>query len=118
LLAFSFSYSSLISFAVLEKRFRWTIYTAYLSVAMLVGVLLYTIWIDNNPNEELIVRVIGALSVLLAALTVTVPIFHKLSHVGDGLADLEREIADLRTRLDLLEKKRETMQNSTDSITD
>jgi hypothetical protein len=117
LLAIALSYSSLISFAVLEKKFRWTIYAAYLTVAMLAGVVLYTIWINNNPNEELIVRVIGSLSILLAALTVTIPIFHKLSRIGDGLEHIDREIVDLRTRLDLLEKKREKLQNTVRSKT-
>lgn len=104
--AFALSYSSLLAFAELEKKFQWAQYASYLAVAMLVGILLYTIWYDNQPNEEFLARVIGADSVIIAALTVIVPIFHKLSGPTDELEKIDGEIDALRSRLDDLEARK------------
>jgi len=106
LLAVVFSYSSLIAFASLERKFQWARYAAYLLAASLVGVLLYIIWFENQPNEEFVSRVIGSLSVSIAALTVIVPIFHKLSGPADKLEDVNKEISVLKERLSELEKKK------------
>ncbi|NNE65403.1 MAG: DUF5320 domain-containing protein [Pyrinomonadaceae bacterium] len=110
LLATAFSYSSLINFADLEKKFVWAQYAAYLAAAFLVGVLLYVIWINNEPNEEVMARIIGSNSVLLAALTVIVPIFHKLSGPPDEKAALENEIESTRERLNELEERLESFE--------
>ncbi|MDH3494550.1 MAG: hypothetical protein OEM82_13425 [Acidobacteriota bacterium] len=115
LLAIAFSYASLIAFAELAKMFQWAQYAAYLFAASLVGTLLYVIWIENNPNEELLARVIGALSVSIAALTVLIPIFHKLSGSHDQLEKLDKEIGSLKERLGELEEKRSALIKEEDS---
>ena len=109
--AFAFSYSSLLAFAALEKRFAWAQYAAYLAVALLVGILLYTIWYDNQPNEEFLARVIGADSVVIGALTVMIPILHKLSGSTDELEQVEHEIESLKTKLAALERKKSSLVN-------
>ena len=48
----------------------------------------------------------GVLSIVIAALTIVTPVFHKLSQKETGLAEIDSEIEKLRTRIAELEQKR------------
>ena len=47
----------------------------------------------------------GVLSIVIGALTVVTPVFHKLSS-GDSVSEIDAEIAQLRERIGQLEVKR------------
>ena len=108
LLASAVSFACLLGLASLDKRFRWAQYTAYLTAAVLVGSLLYIIWLENNPSD-LIMRVNGALSILIGAFTVIVPIFHRLSEGDDPLTRIKAEIESLQNRLVELEARKKEL---------
>ena len=110
LLAFGLSYASLVSFARLDSKFEWARLLSLVTVTTLIGFLLYIIWIDNNPNEDFTARTIGSLSILLAALTVTVPILHILSKGSRDLEQIDVEILKTETRLKELRAERSELE--------
>ena len=105
LLASAISYCCLLGLASLDRRFRWSQLVSYLTAAGLTGLLLHTIWINDNPGE-FTGRMIAALSIVIGAFTVIVPIFHRLSSGDDPLARVENEIESLKKRLVELEERR------------
>jgi hypothetical protein len=114
LLAVACSHLSLISLARLDKNFLWSRSAAYISVGILTAVLFVLIWADPERVSELVSRGIGVLSIIVAALTIITPVFHKLS-LGRTNEDIDEEIARLKARIEELEKQkaevRETPQN-------
>jgi len=107
LLAITFSHLSLIALASLDRRFKWAIVSVYISVGGLVGILLGLIWGGKMFESDLIMRALGALSIVVAALTVVVPILHKLSNNLSEDAVIDSEIEELRMRISELEKRKE-----------
>lgn len=108
LLAIACSHLSLISLARLDRRFAWSRYAAHAAVWILSAILLYLIWFTPESNGDLIGRVIGTLAVIIAALTVVTPVFHKLSRV-EGPTEIDTiniEIDQLRARIDELEQRK------------
>lgn len=108
LFAASCSHISLLSLARLEKRFMWARYATHATVWSLTALLLFLIWSTRWHDEEMVGRVIGVLSILIGALTVITPVFHKLSR-DEGKTEVESidaEIAQLKTRLDELETRK------------
>ena len=106
LLALSCSHLSLLSLARLDQRFSWSRIFAFACVGLLSTTLLYLIWAEPDFPDDLIIRVIGILSILVAAITVMTPVFHKLS-VGDGeIAGIDAEIEKLKGRIAELEEKK------------
>lgn len=108
LLAVACSHLSLISLARLDRRFAWSRYAAHATVWILSAILLYLIWFTPESNGDLIGRVIGTLAVIIAALTVVTPVFHKLSRV-EGPTEIDSiniEIDQLRARIDELEQRK------------
>jgi len=106
LLAVAFSHLSLISFARLDRRFKWALSSVYIVVAALVGLLLAIIWADQMFASDFIGRVIGVLSIVVASLTIVIPIFHKLSDNLDEEGLIEAEIAKLKMRISDLEGRK------------
>ena len=113
LLACAISYCCLLGLAILDRRFRWAHAIAYLTAASLTGLLLSIIWINNDPTD-FIGRVIAALSILLGAFTVIVPVFHRLSSGDDPLGRIDSEIEQLRQRLGELEVRRSELVGEKD----
>lgn len=109
LLATACALSCLISLATLDARFMWSRYTIYGCVSVLSAILLYILWFEPESSGDVVARVIGILSIVIAALTVVTPVFHKLSHKDTGLSELDAEIDNLRRRLAELEAKRASM---------
>jgi RsiW-degrading membrane proteinase PrsW (M82 family) len=106
LFAASCSHLSLLSLARLEKRFMWSRYAVYAAVWSLAALLLFLIWNTRLHDEEIVGRVIGVLSILIGALTVITPIFHKLSSGETKSEQIDTEIAGLRARISELELKK------------
>ncbi len=106
LFAASCSLLSLISLARLDRRFVWSRYAAHAAVWALTAIALYLIWTTPEDLGDWLGRTIGTLAVLIAALTVVTPVFHKLSAVETGIAAIDDEIAALRARLVELETRR------------
>jgi hypothetical protein len=111
LVAASCSHLSLISLARLDKRFGWSNYVLQVAVWILTAILLVLIWQNFQGNSDLISRIIGVLSIIIAALTIITPVFHKLSYQTANTAEIDAEIARLRARIKELEERREEISN-------
>jgi uncharacterized membrane protein YoaK (UPF0700 family) len=106
LLATSFALVCLVSLATLDKRFLWSRYLIYVAVTLLSAILLYILWFEPESSSDLVARIIAVLSIVIAALTVMTPVFHKLSQKETGVAEIDAEIEKLRARIAELEQKR------------
>lgn len=112
ILAVACSHISLLSIARLDKKFLWSRYAVHFSVWTLSAFLLYLVWIEQNFNDDFIPRTLGVLSIVIAALTIVTPIFHKLSHQTSKIEDIDAEIEKLKARIAELENRRaEISQN-------
>lgn len=111
--AFSFAQLSLLSLARLAARFRWAMITAYVVILTLAAIVSAVILFSQGAEDFLILRFIGVLTVVDAAVTVMIPIFHRLSRtefVDDqtpSTDDIDAEIANLKARISRLEKQKE-----------
>ena len=70
----------LLSLAKLAKRFAWSRVAAFVAAYLLAALLIYVIY--AIPDGDTLVRIIGVNSIVLAALTILTPVFHRLSR-GD-----------------------------------
>lgn len=80
LLAVATAHVCLLALASLARRFAWTRLAALVAVYSLAGLFIYIIYF--TPKGDTGVRIIGATSIIVAALTILTPIFHRLSR-GD-----------------------------------
>ena len=117
--AFSFAQLSLLSLAQIARRFRWAMVTAYAVVLALATIVSVNIIVESHSENFFIPRLIGVLAVTDAAITVMIPIFHRLSHteyIDDAqeaisVDKIDAEIANLRAQISRLEKQREDFTN-------
>jgi len=112
ILAVACSHISLLSIANLDKKFLWSRYAVHISVWTLSAFLLYLVWIEQNFNSDFIPRALGILSIVIAALTIITPIFHKLSRQTSKTEDIDAEIEKLKVRIVELEKQREEISQN------
>jgi hypothetical protein len=113
LLAASCSHLSLISLARLDKRFGWSNHVLQAAVWILTAILLVLIWQNFATASDLITRIIGVLSIVIAALTITTPVFHRLSNQeAPNAEEIDAEIARLKLRIEELEKQRAELENN------
>ncbi len=111
--AFSFAQLSLLSLARLAARFRWAMIAAYVSILTLAATVSAIILFSQSNDNFFILRFIGILSVVDAAVTVMIPIFHRLSRsefVDDktpSTNDIDAEIANLKAQISRLEKQKQ-----------
>lgn len=120
--SFSFAQLSLLSLARLAKRFRWATTTAYVVILLLASIVSAIIIIEPHSEDYITARLIGVLAVVDAAITVMIPIFHRLSR--SEFADVEEtvsvdkidaEIANLKAQISRLEKQKEDISNAENS---
>jgi hypothetical protein len=109
LTAVACSLLSLLSLARLDARFTWSRNAAYLFVGTLWLLTFLAIWNFIDPDTDFIGRAFGVNSILVAALTIITPVFHKLSHQTAGIEEIDREITELRARIEELEKAKAAM---------
>jgi hypothetical protein len=101
------SHLSLLMIARLDRRFAWSRIAAIVLIGTLSGLLIFLVWADPDTNSELIARTLGVLSILVGAVTVMTPVFHKLSHEGGRDPDeIMSEIETLKRRLEELENEK------------
>jgi hypothetical protein len=67
----------LLSLARLAKRFVWSRVAAFVAAYLLAALFIYIIY--ETPHGDTFVRIIGVNSIILAALTILTPVFHRLS---------------------------------------
>ena len=116
--AFSFAQLSLLSLAHLSKRFYWVLVTGYIVILSLASITSTIIIFQPDSTGDFILRLLGVLGVVDAAITVTIPILHRLSRaefVNDETTSTEKidaEIAKLKTEISQLEKQKEDILNA------
>lgn len=76
-LAVATAHACLVSLAKLAKRFRWTTAITLAAIYLLAFLIILSIYIE--PQGDLGFRLIGTTSIVVAALTIMMPIFHRLS---------------------------------------
>jgi len=89
LLAVATAHACLLSLARLAGRFIWIRVVAFIAVYVLAGLFIYLIYF--TPKGDTFVRIIGAISIIVAALTILTPLFHRLSR-GD-LDEVKTQVA-------------------------
>ena len=95
LLAAATAHACLLALAKLARRFIWTRIAAFVAVYFLASLFIYIIYFQ--PKGDTGVRIIGATSIIVAALTILMPIFHRLSRsdldeVGGTVAFADRPL--------------------------
>lgn len=114
LFAFTFAQLSLLTLANLSKRFQWALTAIYLTALTLASIVSVLIVIEPESDGSLVTRLIGVLAVIDASLTVTIPIFHRLSRgefSESSVAEIDLEIAELKSRIEGLERQKEAILN-------
>jgi hypothetical protein len=117
--AVAFGHLALLSMARLAGWFRWSLVAAHAVILLVAGLIVAMILAE--PRGEGMFRLLAVAAILDAAITLLVPIFHRLSRTeiqaadqannyeGQGrevLAELDVEIAKLKDRLAGLEQRR------------
>lgn len=97
---------SLLSLARLDKRFRWSRYLAHIAVWIFSAVLFYLIWFEKDFAGEWIPRTLGVLSIVIASLTIVMPVFHRLNQHAPKAEEIDAEIERLKARITELETQR------------
>lgn len=80
LLAVATAHACLLALARLAPRFVWARIAGSVAVYFLAALFIYIIYF--TPKGDTGIRIIGAMSIIVAALTILTPIFHRLSR-GD-----------------------------------
>ena len=111
ILAVACSHLSLISIAKLEAKFQWSKILLSFCVWLLVGILLFIIWIQPNADSDFILRLIAVLSIVISALTIVTPIFYKLSHSIPEHEEIDAEIERLKVKIAELEQRKASISS-------
>jgi hypothetical protein len=106
LLSAGCSLLSLLSLARLDPRFFWFPYGTHAAVWLLVGYLLSLIWRPSFIDTDTTPRVIGVLSIVVAAITLVTPILHKLSSSELEADAIDAEIEKLKGKIEELEARK------------
>ena len=67
----------LLSMAKLAARFEWSLVVAYVVILFVAALLTSMIWFDTSGVD--ILRILAVAVILDAAVTILIPIFHRLS---------------------------------------
>lgn len=111
IIAVSCSLLSLISIAKLDSKFQWSRIALYICVWTLSAILIWILWFAQDSENELIIRIIGVLSIIIAALTIITPVFHKLSNSLPEAKQIDEEIERLKAKIAELEAKKAELGN-------
>ncbi|MBP90511.1 MAG: hypothetical protein CMJ64_28020 [Planctomycetaceae bacterium] len=104
---------SLLSMARLAEWFQWSLVAAYVVIFGVASLIVVMIFFEID--ETGMFQLLGVAAIVDAAMTILVPIFHRLSRsdlapMSDGIAtveteDIDAEIAKLKERIAELERK-------------
>lgn len=78
-LALAAAYSSLIVLAAVADRFKLVMRAAFALVTVLAVIIVVMLWAEPRGDVDWVGRIIGLISILLAAVTVSIPVLHRLS---------------------------------------
>lgn len=106
ILAGASSLLSLLTIARLDRRFYWSRVLAHITVWAFSAIVIVLAWSNFENQTDLTSRVLGVLAIVIAAVTIVTPVFHRLSTHEPEIAALDAEIEKLRARLAELEKQR------------
>jgi hypothetical protein len=107
MLATALALLCLVSLARLDGRFIWSRYVVHAAVWLLNGILLYILWFEPQSDSGLVARIIGVLSIIIAALVIMTPVFHWLSRKVIESDQIDAEIAQLRRKIEELEQRKD-----------
>lgn len=111
-------YLSLIFLITLSKRYAWTMKAVQIAVWTLVAILLWLIVFEpelQETAEDIVTRVLVILSIIIAALTVMIPILYRLSRAELDppekitVQEIEKRIAKHKSEIDSLEKMKKSI---------
>ena len=85
LLAVATAHVCLLALARLAPKFAWIRVAASIAVYFLAGLFIYIIYF--TPRGDNGFRIIGATSIIVAALTILTPVFHRLSRGDPSVSD-------------------------------
>ena len=88
------AHACLLSLAKLARRFNWAKVITLIAIYLLAFLIVSAIYIE--PRGDFGFRLIGATSIVVAALTIMMPIFHRLSREDPSLAADERDAVERR----------------------
>lgn len=110
--AFSLAHLSLLSLAKLSRKFNWALPLAYVSILALASIISTLIIFEPQSDDTFVMRIIGVLAVISAAITVMIPIFHRLSYAdfpenrNSSVEKIDAEIEQLKQKISDLEKEK------------
>lgn len=113
--ATAFAHLSLLQMARLTRLYQSAIWFAYVVDFSMCGLISYLIWWDYGFDEDWMFRLIGVDAILIAAVSILIPILHRLSrgendlsesNLETSLADINYEISQLKQRLQELEQQK------------
>lgn len=105
------SHLSLLRLARLDRRFAWSYPFAAICDLLLAAIILYLMWFEPEGESDLVFRTIGVLSILIAAVTVITPVFHRLSAGETDIEEIDAEINELKLKIEQLEKQKSEALN-------
>jgi hypothetical protein len=119
--AIACAHLTMLFMANLAGSYRWAYLVAYFLILGLATVIAAVIVYNDLGNRDSFWRLVGALSILVAAITLLIPVFHRLSREKvaaaksevDPLFAVEEEIARTKKRLIELENKRRVLLGRT-----
>jgi hypothetical protein len=116
-LAITCVYLSLILRVSVAKQFNWSLIAVRIVAWALFAAICWTILIYNNSGYGLTGRLLIILSILIAALTVLIPVFHFISPPAspagpDDLQKIQEEIDRLKVKLAELEERKRRLENA------
>lgn len=111
-------YLSLIFLITLSKKYAWSIKAVQFAVWILVAISLWLIIFEPQLREttgEIVSRLMIILSIIIAALTVMIPIFYRLSRAElpppekITVEEIEEKIARHKKEIEMLEKMKKNI---------
>ena len=76
-LATSSGYASMVGLAIVHLQHQIVVRSGYSFVTVLSALIIIMIW--GEPDGDLVPRMIGVVSILLAAVTVSIPVLHRIN---------------------------------------
>jgi hypothetical protein len=78
--AVAIAHMCLLSLARLREGHAWALWAAYVTIGVLAGLIVYAIW--GEPDEETFFRWMGVDAILATALSILIPVLHRLGSVA------------------------------------